>query len=102
MAAGRYDFGSDDPVPIDLNFWIARMMIRAKMADPTPLVSLTTDAGGGIQINLPNIILVTITDEQTAPLDFGRGFWDIELEAPDGHVVRLLNGRVKLSKEVTR
>lgn len=88
---------------IDLTGSTARMQIRQAITDATPLIELTaandratiTDAANGE-------ITLWIADEDTAELDFFKGVYDLEIEYSDGTVDRVLEGKVKLSKEVTR
>lgn len=91
------------PAAIDLTGSTARMHIRQTIADTTALIELTesngratvTDAAGGE-------VTLLISDEDTAALDFAKGVYDLEIEYSDGTVDRVLEGKVKLSKEVTR
>lgn len=88
---------------IDLTGSTARMQIRQAITDTTPLIELTaansratiTDAANGE-------ITLLIADEDTAELDFVKGVYDLEVEYSDGTVDRVLRGKVRLSKEVTR
>jgi hypothetical protein len=88
--------------PKDLTDWTARMQIREKIDDITPLVSLTSDAGD-ITISLPDArIIFTIDTDTTEELDFVEGVYDLELVDPVGEATTLLEGKVTLRKEVTR
>lgn len=44
---------------------------------------------------------IYITDEITATMSKGLGYYDVELEAADGSVIRALKGRVYVDKEIT-
>lgn len=89
--------------PIDLSGATARMHIRQTIADETPLIELNdgngraviTDAAGGE-------ITLMIEDEDTTALDFVAGVYDLEIAYSGGTVDRVLEGKVKLSREVTR
>jgi hypothetical protein len=91
------------PAAIDLTGCTARMHIRQTISDTETLIELTeangratiTDEAGGE-------ITLLIEDEDTAALDFTKGVYDLEIEYWDGTVDRVLEGKVKLSKEVTR
>lgn len=91
----------DDASPIDLTGFTARMHVRDTVDAPDPpLLSLTTPGditlGGG-----SGTIRVIISAAATSALAFTKGVYDLELV--DGAVVtRLLQGAVKLSREVTR
>lgn len=77
--------------------WTARAQIRTSNSENTPLLLdltpyLAAD-GAVITLNVP----ATVTE--TLHLS---GRWDLEMAHTDGTVVRLLEGPVVLSKEVTR
>ena len=93
-------------LPVDLTDCVARMQIRATVADPAVLLSLTTGElpAGGITLGgVAGTISVLITDEQTAALTIIKGRYDLEVErVGGGDVVRYLKGRVYVDPEVTR
>ncbi len=92
-----------DPEPMDLSGHIARMQIRAKVASEEILYSLTTENGGITLGGLAGTVDLFISDEDTAAMRFKSGVYDLELEAvPNGDVIRVIEGRVQLSPEVTR
>jgi hypothetical protein len=88
---------------VDLSGATVRMHVRATVAATTTLLELTeangraliTDAAAG-----EIVLLVSATD--TAALTFTSGVYDLEIEYADGVVERILEGAMKLSKEVTR
>lgn len=87
--------------PVNLSTYTARMQIRKTLKADPPMLSLTTE-NGGITLGADGSIVVEATAEQTAALDAAVGVYDLELEAADGRVTRLLKGNVKVSFEVTR
>lgn len=93
---------ADGTTPISVIGYVARMKIRQSYTSSVVQVSLTSDPGGGIVLSDTNLIEVTMTAEQTAAINIARGVWDLELEAPDGWVIRLLQGKVTVSPEVTK
>lgn len=95
---------SNNGVAIDLTGATVRMQIRNPITAETPLVDLTAANGGAVVSDATNgEMTILITDEETAALNWdGRASYDIELEYPDGTVDRILKGKVKLDKEVTR
>lgn len=101
----RYKAGSGSIewyMPKPLTGWSARMQIREKLGDDTPLVSITS-AAGDITISIPDArIVFTIDTATTEGLDFIEGVYDLELVNPAGEATRVLEGKVFLSKEVTR
>lgn len=115
MAAGRYDLKIEQGATFELSVgWVdpdgapntlvgftARMMIRVDYKSSTPLLSLTGGAGltlGGAA----GTIDIEISDEDTADLPAVVGVWDLEVESPGGKVTRLVQGKAKISPEVTR
>ena len=128
MAAGKYSFvieqGSTTNFeiqykdssnnPVDLTGYSGRMMIRSAYADNNPttyvtlLNSLDPDGTGlnfygsaGTMPLTPGSIGIFISAASSSALTFTEAFYDLEIVS--GSVVtRLLEGKVKLSKEVTR
>lgn len=92
----------DSDVPKNLTGFTARMQIREKVEDVTPLVSLTSPAEGMSVVAAEGRINVVITDEQTTALVIKNGVYDLEVEGTDSRVYRLLQGKVKIDPNVTR
>lgn len=99
---------NDDPY--DLSTYDARMQVRRTFEDATPEIELTN---GNSRILLydgvtpPEYnILLQIAAVDTAALDASvsdrRWRYDLELIPPGGAVRRLLQGKFKVSLEVTR
>lgn len=85
----------------DLTGASARMQGRSTVGAGTTLFSLTTASGITID-EAAGVVTVTISDTATAALDFETGVYDLEVEEADGTVLRILQGVVTLSREVTR
>jgi hypothetical protein len=126
MAAGRYsftleegatlnlqiDWSDGDGNPVDLTDYHARMHIRPNVESSTILLSLSSSLdvdGTGIILSGSNgttplssgSIAIYISAAASEGLDFNDAYYDLEMVKND-FVVRLLEGRVKLSKNVTR
>lgn len=126
MAAGKYSFIIEQGATtnfqvnwadasgsaIDLTGYHGRMQIRETLDSTTPLISLTSSLqpdGTGINLsgsngNVPlssGSIGIYISAYSSSLLNFGEAFYDLEM-VKDGEVTRLLEGKVKLSKNVTR
>lgn len=87
--------------PVNLNGYVARMQIRRTIRSDTPVLSLTT--GNGITLGgATGSVTIVATAAQTAAINIRSGVYDLELEAPDGTVTRLMEGNVTVSFEVTR
>jgi len=89
---------------IDLTGYSARMHMRAKIADVDFIMELT-DGNGRITLGgALGTIDIEISAEDTATLTTKNMVYDLEMVigvAPE-HVTRLVEGKVTLSKEVTR
>jgi hypothetical protein len=93
--------------PVDLTGYTARMQIRPDFADNTATVfaslsTTPTSDGSGITI-VPEEgkLIVEISAALTETFNFDTGLYDLELYVADT-VERLLEGRVRNSREVTR
>ncbi len=93
--------GADAP-PADLTDCTARMQIRSDIDSPDVEIELTTENDRITITPLEGRIDLLISDEDTAALSFEVGVHDIELEYPNGDVKRAVQGKVVLSREVTR
>lgn len=92
-----------DGTPWNLTGYDARMQIRQRYTSSTAEISLTV--GDGITITAAaGQIDLAIGATDTAAFDFLAGHYDLELIPPAGedHVIRLLEGTVTVSREVTR
>jgi hypothetical protein len=112
MAAGTLDliieqgatFTRTVTVSMDLTGYSARMQVRAPKGASTKLIDLTSPAGGIVITPgaLTSTLLITISASATAALNFKDAVYDLEIESGAGKVIRLLEGEVTLSLEVTR
>jgi len=80
--------------------WTARLQIRETISSSTTLASLTNTAGITLANTSPNVV-ISISATDTAALSFTNAVYDLEL-VNSGTVYRILEGKVTLSKEVTR
>jgi hypothetical protein len=126
MAAGRYSFvleqgatfniqldwtdGNGDP--IDLTGYHARMQLRPTVESSDVILSLSSSldvSGSGIFLrgssnDLPltsGSIGIYIAANTSQNLDFNEAYYDLEIVS-GATVTRLVEGKVKLSKNVTR
>lgn len=93
----------EDGTPYSMASWTARMQIRAKKKDTDFLIELTTENDGIVLENTVDDSTITlyISPADTAALTSG-GVYDLELVDTSGDVVRIMEGSVTLSTEVTR
>ena len=125
MAAGKYSFiieqgattnfqinwTDESGSAVDLTGYQARMQLRTDY-NSTPLISLSSSLKSdntGINLSGSNFITplasgsigVYISAVSSSALDFGEAFYDLEL-VRGNEVTRLLEGKIKLSKNVTK
>lgn len=126
MAAGRYSFiieqgattniqinwTDDSGSAIDLTGYHARMQVRPSVESDTIYLSLSSSLqsdGTGLNLSGSNgttplssgSLAIYMSADVTEDLNFNEAFYDLEMV--NGSVVtRLLEGKVKLSKNVTR
>lgn|SRR5574343_526082 len=88
--------------PINLTGYTARMQVRHKLADTSPLLDFTTENGaitlGGVLGTISILGLATLTDALTVK----SGVYDLELVSAGGIVTRLIEGGVTITPQVTR
>jgi hypothetical protein len=85
----------------DFDGYVARMHIRDEYETDTFLASLTTENGGIILGGQEGTIHLYATPEITATLR-GDCVYDLEIITDSGKVHRLIQGKVRVSREVTR
>lgn len=130
MAAGRYSFvieqgattnfeiqyKDSNGAPIDLTGYQARMQIRPTVDSNTIYLTLSSSLnsdGTGLNLSGSNgaipptsgSIGIYIASCTSSMLNFDQAVYDLEIYSGSGacpFTVRLLEGQVKLSKEVTR
>lgn len=90
-------------VPVNLTGYTARMQMRNPIDSPTVIHELTTENGGIIFTDVfEGKIELFISDQHTSAFSFDSCVYDLEMVAPNTDVIRLIEGEVTLSKEVTR
>ena len=91
-------------VALPLTGYSARMQIRAKVTSTDVLLSLTSAVGGGIDVggSPTNRLAVHIHHSTSSAWTWRKGVFDLELIDGNGEVIRLLEGAVVVSPEVTR
>lgn len=93
---------ADGVTPIDLTGYTARMQIRSSYDATSFLLELTTENGRISITPSTGRIDLTVTAADTASVTWDRGVYDLELIDGFEEVTRLVQGRVNVSKEVTR
>lgn len=115
MPAGSYNIVCDQGATFSLNLtyedansnavnltgYQARMQVRAQKTSPTTILSLTESSGIALG-GAAGTIVIGIDAATTATLESGDYVYDLELVAPSTAVTRLIQGRFRVSGEVTR
>lgn len=104
----RFQYNDEDGVAVPLTGFSGRMQIRETTDDTVILLELTTantriifEAGAVVgQIDW----FVGALDTETGTLDWLSGVYDFEVveDADPDNVIRLLEGKVTVDREVTR
>ena len=130
MSAGRYSFTIEqgatftlelqykdgNGVPIDLTGYSGRMQIRPTVTSPIIILTLSSSLnsdGTGLNFSGSNgstppssgSIGIYIASCTSSMLSFSQAYYDLEIYSGSGHcpyTVRLIEGQVRLSNEVTR
>lgn len=94
--------------PIDISTgYTARMQIKKKVTDATPLFEITSDPVSGSRIIIDGVrgmLTLYMEATDTAGFTFKEGVYDLEIATTDTPSVvnRILTGNVKVSPEVTK
>lgn len=88
--------------PIALTSYTARMQVRSSVASPDVMLELTTANNRLVIDEAAGIVAINLLATDTADITWRKGVYDLELEAPDGTVTRLVEGVITISREVTR
>jgi hypothetical protein len=95
---------------IDITGWVMRSMIRSNQSSSTPIIQFTCAILN--QITYPGMATFSLTAAQTASIQTPRVStielqngvfrYDVEIQRPDGFVIRLLQGKVSVVPEITK
>lgn len=88
--------------PVDLTGYTARMQIRRNPASDEVLFSATTENSLLTITPLDGKVDLVIPATDTESFDWRTARYDLELESSVGVVIRLVQGTVTVSKEITR
>jgi hypothetical protein len=122
MAAGKYSFVIEQGTTTNFNIsyqdssknyinltgYAARMQLRPNINSSTVYLQLSSSLnsdGTGITVSPSGSLNIYISSCTSSMLNFDQAVYDLEIYSGSGacpYVIRLLEGNVKLSKEVTR
>lgn len=98
-----FQYLEDDAVtPVDLTGYTARMQIRPNANSTTVYFDGTTENGRIVITPAEGVVSVNIPNSETTDMNFMYGAYDLEIVSDGGVVTRLVQGKVVLSKEVTK
>jgi len=114
----RLEYRDKNNIPIDLSAYTSRMHIRPTITSTTLLANLSSTRwpdGTGLNmtptsasLTLPKSsgsIGIYISAVTSSLFNFGEAYYDLEIVSGSGntaYVKRILEGKIKLRKEVTR
>lgn len=87
---------------VNLTGYTARMHMREKIESTAPFMSFTTSDSSIVLGGAAGTIKLKASAAATSAVTVKQGVYDLELVAPNGDVVRFLEGLVIISDEVTR
>jgi len=89
-------------VPVNMTGYTLRAQGRQNHDSEDTIFDLTLDDGIDWVDQATGKFALVLTAEQTSELTTALGVYDVEAVSPGGQVFRLVEGQVKLSREVTR
>lgn len=91
-----------DEVPVNLTGYSSRLQVRETHYATDVIADLSTVNGDITLGGSAGTIDILITDAETATFDAGTFVYDLEIEASNGTVDRLIEGNFIVTPEVTR
>ena len=99
----QIEWKDENAIAIDLTGFTARLHMRDTLEATTPFLTLTTENGGITLGGAAGTVDLLASATATSAISATSGVYDLELVAGDGvTVIRLLEGLVTISPEVTR
>ncbi|KGG90958.1 hypothetical protein P245_14400 [Comamonas thiooxydans] len=88
--------------PVDLTGCKARAQFREELESDVVLIGLSTENGRIVLGGVEGTIRLFISAADTAAMNWQSAVYDLEIEFPNGTVIRRMAGSVVVSPEVTR
>jgi len=100
----RFIYWEDEActIPVNLTGATAEMQIRQAHSSPTAEWSGSTVGGEITLVGAEGIVDVQIDSVTTTAFTFAEAVYDLELTMPSGDVIRMVEGSVTTTEEVTR
>jgi hypothetical protein len=89
---------------VDITNWTARMKAKTSVGSTTAVLDMSTENGQIVITGAEGKVQLLLEAKETQLLDFTKLVYDLELidDSAEPVVKRLLEGKVELSKEVTK
>ena len=100
--SAQFIWTDEEDALINLTGYTARLKAREGIDSTNAFLDLTTENGGITLGGAAGTITLNMTAAATAALTTQIGFYDLELISGASFVTRLLQGRIIISREVTR
>ena len=92
--------------PLDLTGYKARMQVRDDFDTNTTRLNLSNTTGKLIILPVNGKVTISLVPSDTSGIKFAgpkyKGIYDLEIESPQGDVIRVAQGSFTLLREVTR
>jgi hypothetical protein len=99
-----FTYKTTDGTPVNLAGCTARMQIRPEVDSTVVIADLTTENGGITLGGTAGTVQLFMSPTDTAAIDarYESACYDIEIVFSPTRVYRVLEGKLKITKEVTR
>lgn len=98
----RFVWQDDKSRPINLTGYTAKLQIREQPISPEFEAELTTENGGIVLGGRLGTISLYLSSANTESLTSTKMVYDLKLRATNGDDIRLVQGQIVVSQEVTR
>lgn len=96
----RWPLLESDGSPVDLTGWGVRSQVR-KSASSLDVLHEWSSAAGNAEL-VDSAVVLSVAPEVSSAWTWTAGVYDVELFHADGRVLRMTQGKVKISAEITR
>ena len=98
----NFSYKDSAGVAINLTGYTAALQLRSEPSDATAVLSLSSPSSGIAITGATGLIAVHATAVQTAAIQEGIYYYDLEITSGAGIVTRLIQGQIVVSPQVTR
>ena len=87
---------------VNLTGYTARMQIREKAISPNASATLTSSNGKIALGGVLGTVALSLSAADTSAIVPGNYVYDLEMVSPTGYVTRLVEGKARVTPEITR